>query len=57
VKEGKMSKAQAATLHREDHAIRKEGQRMAARNSGHITKADQAKLNRQEDAVSKRIGQ
>jgi hypothetical protein len=57
VKEGEMSKAKAAQLHRKDRAIRKEERRMAARNDGHITKAEQAKLNRQENAVSKQIGQ
>jgi CRISPR/Cas system Type II protein with McrA/HNH and RuvC-like nuclease domain len=57
VKEGDMSKAKAAKLHREDRAIRKEERRMAARHNGHITKAEQAKLNGQENAVSKQIGQ
>jgi hypothetical protein len=57
VKEGEMSKAKAAKLHREDRAVRKEERRMAARHDGHITKAEQAKLNRQENAVSKQIGQ
>ncbi len=57
VKEGEMSKAKAAKLHREDRGIRKEERHMAARHDGHITKAEQAKLNRQEDAVSKQIGQ
>jgi hypothetical protein len=56
VKEGEMSKAKAAQLHREDHAIRKEERRMAARDGGHITKREQAKLNRQENAVSQQIG-
>lgn len=56
VKEGEMSKAKAAKLHREDRAIRKEERRMAARHDGHITKGEQAKLNRQENAVSKDIG-
>ncbi len=56
VKEGEMSNAKAAKLHREDRAIRKEERRMAARHDGHITKAEQAKLNRQENAVSKEIG-
>ena len=57
VKEGEMSKQQAKKLHREDRAIRNEERRMAARNGGHITKAEQAKLNRQENAVSRQIGQ
>jgi hypothetical protein len=57
VKEGDMSKAKAAKLHREDRAIRKEERRMAARHDGHITKSEQARLNRQENRVSTQIGQ
>jgi hypothetical protein len=57
VKEGDMSKAEAGKLHREDRHIRAEERQMAAENGGHITKAEQRKLNRQENAVSKQIGQ
>ncbi|MBV8784458.1 MAG: hypothetical protein JOZ67_09745 [Gammaproteobacteria bacterium] len=57
VKEGEMSKAQAAKLHREDHAIRQEERAMASTNGGHITKAEQKALNQQENQVSKQIGQ
>lgn len=56
VKEGELSKGQAARLHRQDHAIRKEERRMAARHGGHITKAEQVKLDRQENRVSREIG-
>jgi hypothetical protein len=56
VKEGKMSKGEAAKLHREDRHIRKEERAMAAKNSGHITKKEQEKLNRQENEVSEQIG-
>src|SRR6266571_4598053 len=56
VKEGDLSKAQAATLHKEDHKIRKEERLMASQNGGHITKAEQKVLNQQENAVSKQIG-
>jgi hypothetical protein len=56
VKEGEMSKAKAAKLHKEDRHIRKEERAMAAKNGGHITKREQRKLNRQEDVVSKQIG-
>lgn len=56
VKEGEMSKAQAAQLHREDHAIRQEERTMASTNHGHITKAEQRALNQQENQVSKQIG-
>ena len=55
-KEGELTKAQAAKLHREDHQIRKEEKVMAAHDGGHITKADQKALNQQENAVSKQIG-
>jgi hypothetical protein len=56
VKEGEMSKAQAAKLHREDRAIRREERTMASTNHGHITKAEQRSLNQQENQVSKQIG-
>jgi hypothetical protein len=56
VKEGEMSKAQAAKLHHEDHQIRKEERMMASQNGGHITKSEQKALNQQENGVSKQIG-
>jgi len=56
VKEGEMSKGQAAKLHREDHQIRKEERLMASQNNGHITKQEQRTLNQQENAVSRQIG-
>jgi hypothetical protein len=56
VKEGEMSKDEAAKLHKQDHHIRKEERVMASQNGGHITKQEQKKLNRQENAVSKKIG-
>jgi len=55
-KQGEITKAQAAKLHREDHAIRKEERTMASTNGGHITKAEQKALNQQENQVSKQIG-
>ncbi|HXB45165.1 MAG TPA: hypothetical protein VNV85_13965 [Puia sp.] len=55
VDDGKMSKAEASKLHSEDHAIRKEERSMASKDGGHITKADQNKLNRQENHVSRQI--
>lgn len=54
--EGELGRGQARQLHREDHRIRNEERRMAARDGGHITKADQRILNRQENRVSRRIG-
>ena len=56
VKEGEMSHAQAARLHRADHRIRLQERRMAARTGGHISKRQQARLNRRENHVSRRIG-
>ncbi len=54
-KSGKLTPGQAKQLHKEDKAIRKEERRMAAKDGGHITKKDQAKLNRRENKVSKQI--
>jgi hypothetical protein len=56
VKEGEMSKSQAAALHRDDHAIRQEERDMAHQNGGHITKSEQHVLNQQENGVSQQIG-
>jgi hypothetical protein len=56
VKEGELSKGQAAKLHREDHSIRKEERTMASTDHGHITKTEQKALNQQENQVSKQIG-
>jgi CRISPR/Cas system-associated endoribonuclease Cas2 len=57
VKEGEISKGQAAKLHKEDRQIRQEQRDMASQNGGHITKQEQRTLNQQENAVSKQIGQ
>ncbi len=57
VKEGEISRGQAARLHREDRQIRKEERTMASHDGGHITRADQRAINQQENAVSKQIGQ
>ena len=56
VKEGELSKGQAAKLHREDRNIRREERAMASTNHGHITKAEQKAHNQQENQVSKQIG-
>ncbi len=55
-REGELSRGQARALHREDRRIRHEERRMAARDGGHITRADQRILNRQENHVSRQIG-
>lgn len=56
VRKGDMSKAKAARLHREDRHIRNEERGMSSRDGGHISKREQNKLNRQENAVSQQIG-
>lgn len=56
VKEGDLTKAQGAALHKEDHKIRHEERLMASQNGGHITKQEQKTLNQQENEVSKQIG-
>ena len=56
VKDGQITRAQAAKLHGEDHAIRQEERTMASTNGGHITRTEQKALNQQENQVSKQIG-
>src|SRR3974390_1419083 len=56
LKQGDITKAQAAALHKDDHMIRQEERDMAKLDKGHITKADQRSLNQQENVVSKDIG-
>jgi hypothetical protein len=55
VKDGDLTKKQAHQIKREDRHIRREERHMAAKDGGHISKADQAKLNRQENHVSRQI--
>jgi Ulp1 family protease len=55
VKNGTLSKSQAATLHHEDHQVRQEERDMASQNGGHITKSEQKVLNSQENNISKQI--
>ncbi|MDR3418109.1 MAG: hypothetical protein P4L83_18195 [Nevskia sp.] len=56
VKEGEISKGQAARLHKQDHQIRQEERDMASQNGSHITKPEQRVLNQQENRVSGEIG-
>jgi hypothetical protein len=56
VKNGEISKGQAANLHRQDRQIRGEERAMASQNGGHITKGEQRVLNKQENGVSREIG-
>jgi len=55
VKNGTLTKSQAATLHHEDHQVRQEERDMASQNGGHITKSEQHVLNKQENAISNQI--
>ena len=57
VREGEMSRGQAARLHAADRGVRQEERDMAAQNGGHITRGEQAVLNRQENRISNRIGE
>ena len=56
VKEGEMSKTQAAALHQRDRNIRNTEKYDASKHNGHLTKAEQARLNKRENNVSKSIG-
>jgi hypothetical protein len=56
VKEGDLTKSQAAGLRKQDRQVRKEERLMASQNGGHITKQEQKTLNQQENAVSSKIG-
>jgi len=53
--QGKITPAEAHTLHTEDRFIRKEERFEAAQHGGHITPAEQKSLNQQENGVSKNI--
>ena len=55
VKNGTLTKGQAASIHHEDHQIRQEERDMASQNGGHITKSEQHVLNQQENGVSNQI--
>src|SRR5579862_7694837 len=55
VKNGTLTKGQAANLHHEDHQIRQEERDMASQNGSHITKGEDRVLNQQENAVSSQI--
>ncbi len=53
--QGELSKAQAQQLHREDRAIHAEERADKTLNGGHITRAEQGQLNRQENQLSRQI--
>lgn len=55
VKNGTLTKGQAAALHKDDHQVRQEERAMASQNGGHITKGEQKVLNQQENGISQAI--
>ena len=55
VKNGTMTRGQAATVHKEDHQVRQEERDMASQNGSHITKPEDRVLNKQENAISNQI--
>jgi hypothetical protein len=52
LREGRITPHQAASLRHEDRMIRHEERRDAAFHGGHVTRQEQARLNRQENGVS-----
>jgi hypothetical protein len=56
VREGELSRAQAARLHYDDRRIYEREQYDARHDDGHITLREQYRLNRAENRVSRRIG-
>lgn len=55
-REGEITGRQARDLHMEDRGIRGQERMFASRHHGHLTKAEQHRLNREENGVSKQIG-
>lgn len=55
-KEGELTKAQAMDLRGEDRGIRAQERYDASNDGGHITKGERARLNHDENQVSRQIG-
>ena len=55
-REGEITGAQARNLHAQVRSTRLEQRSMAHSNWGYITKAQQAGLNQQENAISRQVG-
>jgi hypothetical protein len=55
-REGVITAGQAHRLHRADYRIRMEERRMAFHHHSHLTRAEQWRLNHQENRLSHRIG-
>ena len=54
--EGELTARQARLLHAEDRGIRAQERFYASRHDGHITRAEQIRLNHEENTVSRQIG-
>src|ERR1700688_2172883 len=55
VRNGTLTKGQAAALHKDDHQVRQEERDMASQHGGHITGSEQKVLNSQENGISNQI--
>jgi hypothetical protein len=55
-REGELTARQARLLHTEDRGIRAQEGFYASRHDGHISRAEQIRLNHEENAVSRQIG-
>jgi hypothetical protein len=55
-REGELTGRQARELHAEDRGLRNQERFYASRNGGRITRAEQHRLNREENGVSGQIG-
>ena len=55
-REGELTAAQAHNLHAQVRQTRLEQRAMAQANGGYITRAQQAGLNQQQNAISRRVG-
>jgi len=55
MKSGELTKGEAKHLEKQEHALNKEEREMRKENGGKLTAADRAKLNRQQNHLSKEI--
>lgn len=55
-REGELTARQAHRLHVADRHIRRQERRFARHDGGHVTRAEQHRLNREENKVSRQIG-
>ncbi len=55
IKSGKLNSTQAANLERREASVQNREQRDMAKNNGHLTKAEQNGINRQQNRISKSI--